>query len=380
MTSVPSDTTFMKRALSLAAKGRGRTSPNPMVGAVIVKHGRIVGEAYHRQPGEPHAEILALHQAGPRARGAVLYVTLEPCCHTQKRTPPCVPLLQQSGLARVCVAMVDPNPRVNGRGIHALQQAKLAVSVGILEQEARRLNEMYIYWITTGRPFVILKGAMTLDGKIATSTGESLWITGERARQDVHRLRSLVDAIMVGARTVMTDDPELSVRRKQRTPSRRAGRQPVRVVLDSHLRIPAQARVFQWVGEQPTILCTTAQAPPSKIHLLQERGVQVWVFPVQDGMVSLKSCLIQLGKTGISSVLLEGGSTMNASALRQGLVNRVRLYLAPMLLGGQDAKGLIGGFSPKKLHHAWPLAECQLKKFGKDWLMTATVEPRQKPA
>ena len=367
----------MKRALSLAAKGKGRTSPNPMVGAVIVKHGHIVGEAWHRKPGEPHAEILALHQAGPRARGGVLYVTLEPCCHTNKRTPPCVPLLLQSGLARVCVAMVDPNPQVKGRGIHALEQANLPVSVGVLENEARRLNEVYGYWMTTGRPLVILKGAMTLDGKIATSTGESRWMTGERARQDVHRLRNQMDAIMVGVGTILADDPELSARGKTTT-GKRVGRQPVRVVLDSQLRIPLKAKILQWVGEQPTILCTTTQAPQKKIQLLRERGIHVWVFPAQAGMVSLKPCLTRLGKEGLTSVLLEGGSTVNASALQQGLVNRVRLYLAPTLLGGQDAKGLIGGLSPKKLDRAWPLADCQLRKIGSDWLVTGTIEPRRK--
>ena len=344
-----------------------------MVGAVIVKDGQIVGEAYHRKPGEPHAEVLALHQAGPKARGGVLYVTLEPCCHTAKRTPPCVPLLIQSGLARVCVAMVDLNPQVNGRGILTLKQANLSVSVGVLEKEARHLNEVYGYWITTGRPFVILKGAMTLDGKIATSTGESLWITGERARQDVHHLRSQVDAIMVGARTVLADDPELSVRGKQLTTRTRVGRQPVRVVLDSQLRIPLKARIFQWIGEQPTILCTTTQAPPKKIHLLRERGVQVWVFRQQAGMVPFKACLSRLGQHGLTSVLLEGGSTVNASALQKGLVNRVRLYMAPTLLGGQDAKGLIGGRSPRTLQQAWPLADVQFKKLGTDWLITGTL-------
>ncbi|MDH3503946.1 MAG: bifunctional diaminohydroxyphosphoribosylaminopyrimidine deaminase/5-amino-6-(5-phosphoribosylamino)uracil reductase RibD [Nitrospirota bacterium] len=367
----------MKRALSLAAKGKGRTSPNPMVGAVIVKDGQIVGEAFHRQPGEPHAEILALHHAGPRARGGVLYVTLEPCCHTNKRTPPCVPLLIQSGLARVCVAMVDPNPQVNGRGLQQLKKANLPVFVGVLEQDARHLNEVYGYWITTGRPLVIIKGAMTLDGKIATASGESRWITGERARQDVHRLRSQVDAILVGVGTVMADDPELSARGKTTTRTR-VGRQPVRVVLDSQLRIPPNAKILQWVGEQPTILCTTTQAPPKKIQLLRERGIQVWVLPVQAGMVSLKACLSRLGKEGLTSVLIEGGSTVNASALQQGLVNRVRLYLAPTLLGGQDAKGLIGGQSPKKLDRAWPLADCQLKKLGKDWLVTGTIEAGRK--
>ncbi len=378
MTSVPSDVTYMKRALSLAAKGKGRTSPNPMVGAVIVKHGHIVGEAWHHKPGEPHAEILALHQAGPRARGGVLYVTLEPCCHSRKRTPPCVPLLIQSGLARVCVAMIDPNPQVNGRGIHALTQAGLPVSVGVLEAEARHLNEVYGYWITTGRPFVVLKGAMTLDGKIATATGESRWITGERARQDAHRLRSQVDAILVGVGTVVADDPELSARGKKTTTGTRVGRQPVRVVLDSQLRIPLKAKILRWVGEQPTILCTTTQAPSQKIELLNKRGIQVWVLPGQAGRVSLKACLSRLGKEGLTSVLIEGGGTVNASALQQGFVNRVRLYMASMLLGGQDAQGLIGGMSPKKLDQAWPLADVQLKKLGKDWLVTGTIEPRRK--
>ncbi|MCA9500907.1 MAG: bifunctional diaminohydroxyphosphoribosylaminopyrimidine deaminase/5-amino-6-(5-phosphoribosylamino)uracil reductase RibD [Nitrospira sp.] len=366
----------MKRALSLAAKGKGRTSPNPMVGAVIVKNGQIVGEAYHRRSGEPHAEILALHQAGPQARGAVLYVTLEPCCHTRKRTPPCVPFLIQSGLARICVAMVDPNPQVSGRGLQQLKHAKVPVSVGVCELDARHLNEVYAYWITTGRPLVVLKGAMTLDGKIATATNESHWITGERARQDVHRLRNQMDAILVGVGTVIADDPELSARGRTMT-NRRVGRQPVRVVLDSRLRIPSHAKVLQWVGEQPTILCTTTQAPLPKIQHYRKRGIQVWVLPRHAGRVSLKACLSRLGKEGLTSVLIEGGGTLNATALQQGLVNRVRLYMAPMLLGGQDAMGLIGGQSPKKLDRARPLADCQLKKLGNDWLVTGTIDPRK---
>ena len=365
----------MKRALSLAAKGKGRTSPNPMVGAVIVKDGQIVGEAYHRQSGEPHAEILALHRAGPRARGGVLYVTLEPCCHTNKRTPPCAPLLIQSGLERVCVAMVDPNPQVNGRGLQQLKHANVPVSVGVLEQAARHLNKVYAYWITTGRPLVTLKGAMTLDGKIATATGESRWITGERARQDVHRLRNQMDAILVGVGTVIADDPELSARGTTMT-NKRVGRQPVRVVLDSRLRIPSNAKVLQWVSEQPTILCTTTQAPPQRIAHLRKRGIQVWVLPGQAGRVSLKACLSRLGKEGLTSVLIEGGGTVNAAAFQQGLVNQVRLYMTPKLLGGQDAIGLIGGKSPKALNRAWPLADCQLKKLGNDWLVTGTIEPR----
>ncbi len=377
MTTGHSDHFYMKRALSLAARGKGKTNPNPMVGAVVVHQGQIVAEAYHRQAGQPHAEILALHRAGPRARGGVLYVTLEPCCHSHKRTPPCVPLLVQSDLSRVCVAMCDPNPQVAGRGIQALKQAGIDVSVGILETEAQQLNEIYIHWITTGRPFLILKGAMTLDGKIATGSGQSKWITGEKARQDVHHIRSQVDAVMVGIGTVLADNPELSARGSMSENGRRIGRQPVRVVLDSRLRIAPKAKVLRWVHEQPTIVCTTAQASNNKIQALKKQGVQVFVLPQKSGKVSLKAVLALLGKEGLSSVLLEGGSTLNASALHEGLVNQVRLYVAPQLLGGQDAKSLIGGTSPTTLAKSWHLINPQLKKIGQDWLVTANIVRHQ---
>ena len=377
MTTVYPDQIYMKRALSLAARGKGKTNPNPMVGAVIVSQGHVVGEAYHHQAGKPHAEILALHRAGPRARGGVLYVTLEPCCHSHKRTSPCVPLLIQSGLTRVCVAMADPNPQVSGQGIHMLKRAGLQVSIGVLEDEAQELNAVYRHWITTGRPFVILKGAMTLDGKIATRTGQSKWITGDQARQDVHRVRSQVDVVMVGIGTVLADNPELSARGSKGATGARAGRQPVRVVLDSRLRIPVKSKILQWVHEQPTIVCTTAQASPKKIQTLREQDVQVWVLPQKKGRVSLKASLAQLGKEGMSSVLLEGGSTLNASALHEGLINQVRLYVAPLLMGGQDAKSLIGGVSPKTLEQAWRLVNPELKKIGQDWLLTANIDSRK---
>ena len=377
MTTVQSDRLYMKRALSLAARGKGKTNPNPMVGAVIVNQGRIVAEAYHHQAGKPHAEILALHRAGPRARGGVLYVTLEPCCHIRKRTPPCVPLLIQSGLVRVCVAMADPNPQVSGQGIHMLKRSRLQVTVGVLEEEAQELNVVYQHWITTGRPFVILKGAMTLDGKIATRTGQSKWITGDLARQDVHRVRSQVDAVMVGIGTVLADNPELSARGSKGATGPRMGRQPVRVVLDSRLRIPFKAKILQWVHEQPTIVCTTAQASPKKIQSLKELGVQVWILPQKKGRVSLKASLTELGTKGLSSVLLESGSTLNASALHEGLVNQVRLYVAPLLMGGQDAKSLIGGVSPKTLEQTWHLVSQELKKIGEDWLVTAKIASRK---
>jgi len=375
VTAVPSDYLYMKRALSLAARGKGKTNPNPMVGAVIVNHGRVVGEAYHQQAGQPHAEVLALHQAGPRARGGVLYVTLEPCCHTNKRTPPCVPFLVQSGIKKVCVAMADPNPQVSSHGVQRLKRAGIEVFVGVLEEEAQQLNEVYRQWITTGRPFVTLKGAMTLDGKIATKTGHSKWITGEPARRDVHRVRSQTDAVIVGIGTVMADNPELSARESKKSSMQRRGRQPVRVVLDSHLRIPSTAKVLTWVHEQPTIVCTTAKASPKKIKTLKARGIQVWVLPQKNGMVSLKATLGKLGKAGMSTVLIEGGSTLNASALQEGLVNKVRLYVAPKLLGGQDTKSLIGGVGPKAIEQGWHLLKPELKRIGQDWLVEGNLNP-----
>ena len=376
MTSVQSNHLYMTRALSLAARGKGKTNPNPMVGAVIVNQGRVVGEAYHHQAGKPHAEILALHQAGPRARGGVLYVTLEPCCHSHKRTPPCVPLLVQSGLKRVYVAMADPNPQVRGQGVQQLKRAGLEVVEGLLEEEAQLLNEVYRYWITTGRPFVTLKGAMTLDGKIATKTGQSKWITDERARRDVHRIRGQADAVMVGIGTVVADNPHLSAREPKNGSMKRKGRQPVRVVLDSHLRISLKANVLSWCHEQPTIICTTAQASSHKIQTLKDRGIPVWVIPQKNGRVSLKVVLSKLGKAGMSSVLLEGGGTLNASALHEDLVNQVRLYVAPRLLGGQDAKSLIGGGSPKMIDQAWSLVNPEFKKIGRDWLVLGSLHPR----
>ncbi len=376
MTFVTSDRYYMTRALSLATRGKGKTNPNPMVGAVLVNQGKIISEAYHHKAGQPHAEILVLHQAGTRARGGTLYVTLEPCCHNRKRTPPCVPLLINSGLSRICVAMADPNPHVNGQGLGKLTQAGLEVSVGILKEEAQDLNEVYCHWITTGRPFVTLKGAMTVDGKIATRTGQSQWITGEQARQDVHRVRSQVDAVMVGIGTVLADDSDLSVRRIGQTVPRRVGRQPIRIVLDSRLRIPVKANILRWIHEQPTIVCTTARATQKKILALQAQGVEVWVLPQKSGKVSLKAVLNRLGKKRIASVLLEGGSTLNATALQEGVVNAVRCYIAPLLLGGQDAKGLIGGASPSQLKAAWHLINPRLKKIGLDWLVTAKVQPQ----
>ena len=366
MISVSKDQIFMTRALSLAKQGKGSTGPNPMVGAVIVNRGKIVGEGFHRKPGEPHAEVMALHHAGPRARGGVLYVTLEPCVHLKKRTPPCVPLLLQAELKRICVAMADPNPQVAGKGMQALKRAGLVVTLGTCEGEARQLNDAYIHWMQTGRPLVTLKGAMTLDGKIATKTGQSKWITGEKARQDLHHIRRQVDAILIGIGTILSDNPDLSARGPNPQSRLRSGRQPVRVVLDSRLRIPLSARLLRWVVEQPTIVCTTSRASAEKIRQVEQKGGQVWILPLRSGHVSLPAVLKRLGQEGLLSVLIEGGATLNASALRDKVVDRVRLYLAPKLLGGQDAKGFIGGSSPKRIQAAWEIGEMSVKSLGVD--------------
>jgi len=377
------DTQYMMRALRLAARGRGLTSPNPMVGTVVVSGKRVVGEGFHRQAGSPHAEVIALRAAGRRARGATLYVTLEPCSHTRKRTPPCVPAIIAAGLRRVIVAMRDPNPQVSGRGISRLRRAGIEVAVGCLCEEAERLNEMYCHWIRTGRPFVVLKAAMTLDGKIATATGESQWITGDAARRHVHHLRSQLDAVMVGIGTVLRDDPQLTVRLADRRSNTPAARQPLRVIVDSTLRIPSTARVLSPGIRAGTgsavMLATTAKAPRSRIERLRARGVSVLVLPAQDGRVSLRACLTRLGQMGITSVMIEGGSELNASALHDGLVNRALLYIAPSLLGGQDAKGVIGGRSPKRLAKALPLTDIRLHRVGRDVLVEGTVRTKRPP-
>ncbi|MBA2251096.1 MAG: bifunctional diaminohydroxyphosphoribosylaminopyrimidine deaminase/5-amino-6-(5-phosphoribosylamino)uracil reductase RibD [Nitrospirales bacterium] len=363
----------MKRALRLAAKGRGRTSPNPMVGAVIVSRSRIVGQGYHHRAGDPHAEVLALRAAGKQARGGTLYVTLEPCCHTRKRTPPCVPVLVESGLRRVVVATPDPNPQVKGRGVSRLRRACIDVTVGCCREEAEQLNEAYIHWITTGRPFLTLKAAMTLDGKIATAGGDSRWITGREARLQIHRLRGQVDAVMVGIGTVLHDDPQLTAR-----PPGSKVRQPVRVILDSRLRIPLNAKVLSTKGGGEVVIVTTRHAATPRIENLQRLGATIVIVPAEHGRVSLNVCLTELGKRGITSVLLEGGSELNASALSGGLVHRLQLYVAPTLLGGQNAKGVFGGTSPTSLTDAQPLKDVQLKRIGRDVFIDAMVATRSK--
>ncbi len=357
------DEAFMRRALELAARARGKTSPNPLVGAVVVKDGAVVGEGYHRKAGEPHAEVHALEQAGSRARGATLYVNLEPCCHFG-RTPPCTEAIIRAGIARVVAATLDPNPLVSGKGVARLREAGISVEVGVLEKEARRLNEVFFKYITTRLPFVTLKAALSLDGKIATAAGESKWITGEEARRFVHELRAQHDAVMVGIGTVLADDPSLTVRLVE------TERQPRRIVVDSRLRIPLESQLVRTAREVPTIVAAVAGlAPPEKKDALAARGVAVWELPGDQGRVDLGALAAALGRAEVTSVLLEGGATLNAAALAAKLVDKLVFFFAPLLIGGRDAPGPVGGEGVPRLEEAVKVAELEWRQVGRDLLV-----------
>ena len=337
---------FMQRALDLARRAKGRTSPNPLVGAVIVKDGKVIGEGYHQKAGAPHAEVHALNAAGEDAKGATLYTTLEPCCHWG-RTPPCTEGLIRAGIAQVYVGEVDPNPSVAGKGVQQLQNAGINVHVGVLRQEAADLNEVHRKYIQTGRPFVILKTAMSLDGKIATASGESQWITSEASRQRGHEVRDAVDAILVGRGTVARDNPALTTRLQDRK-----GQDAIRIVLDSHGRTRPDARIFNTESEAGVIMAVTPEAPTENVNTLERADAEVIAVPDAHNKVCFKSLMEILGKREITSVLIEGGSQINASALAAGIVDKVMCFIAPKLIGGQHAPGPIGGVGIQSLTEA----------------------------
>lgn len=367
MTSPVDDLTFMRRALELASRAHGLTSPNPLVGAVVVRHGAVIGEGYHREAGAPHAEIEALRAAGEAARGATLYVTLEPCVH-QGRTGPCVPEVLAAGISRVVVATTDPNPKVNGRGLAALSADGMEVTVGILEAEARELNRAFFTYMIEHRPFVTLKAACSLDGKIAAWDKTSRWITGEPARQEAHRLRSRVDAIVVGIGTVLADDPLLTVRLPEPWP-----REPFRVVVDSRARTPLTARALTAGRPERALIAVTELAPLDRIRMLEARGATVLSLPVRDGRVDLASLLRALAEREVTALLLEGGGGLNAAFLEAGLVDRVAIFVAPVLLGGASAPSLVGG-AGRSLKEAFRLARVAVRQVGGDLLIEGDVE------
>lgn len=328
----------MQRALDLAKRAKGRTSPNPLVGAVIVKNGKVIGEGYHQKAGTAHAEVHARNAAGENARGATIYVTLEPCCHWG-RTPPCTEALINAGIAEVYIAEVDPNPKVAGKGVRQLEEAGLHVHVGLCAQEAADLNEIYRKYIQTGMPFVILKTAMSLDGKIATVSGESQWITSEVSRQHGHRIRDLVDAVLVGRGTLERDNPALTTRLRDRH-----GQDAIRVVLDSRASTPTDARIFNPESDAGVIIAVTSDAPAGNVTALEKAGAEVITVTAVDGnRVCFKRLMEILGSREITSVLIEGGGEINASAITAGVVDKVMCFIAPKIIGGQNAPGPIGG-------------------------------------
>jgi diaminohydroxyphosphoribosylaminopyrimidine deaminase / 5-amino-6-(5-phosphoribosylamino)uracil reductase len=332
----------MRRALELATRGWGRVSPNPLVGCVLVRDGRVVGEGWHEGPGSEHAEAMALRSAGPRASGATAFVTLEPCDH-YGRTPPCARALIDAGVEGVVAATRDPNPAVDGSGFRALRDAGLSVADGLLEDEAIRQNLAFRTHVRTGRPFVVLKMASSLDGKAAARDGSSKWITGEEARADVQRLRAWADAVVVGSGTTLTDDPALTVR----DPAFASARPPLRVVVDASGRVPGDRRVFD--AAAPTLVVTTERVPAARRREWVDAGADVALLDGNDvGGVSLPALVEELGKRDVQGVLLEGGPALAWSAVRDGVVDQLVLYLAPRLVGGRDATGWLAGegFAP----------------------------------
>lgn len=359
------DMDYMRLALALAAKGRGWTNPNPMVGAVVMKDGHVIGEGYHHRCGGLHAEREALNACMESPAGATLYVTLEPCCH-HGRQPPCTEAILEAGISRVVVGSGDPNPLVAGKGLELLRAHGVEVEAGVLRAECDALNSVFFHYIHTKRPYVVMKYAMTLDGKIGTRTGASQWITGEEARQQVHRDRHRYAAIMAGVGTVLADDPLLTCRME-------GGRTPVRVICDTHLRTPMDSKIVRTVREVPTILAAS-EAAADRAAPYRDAGCQVWALPEKDGHVDLTALMERLGAAEIDSVLLEGGGTLNWAALESGIVQRVQAYIAPKLFGGAAAKSPVAGLGVETPAQAVKLKNITVTQIGEDFLLEGEVD------
>lgn len=360
------DVNYMKKALELAEKGRGFTSPNPMVGAVIVKNGKIIGEGYHKKAVEPHAEVNAINAATESVEGATIYVTLEPCSHFGK-TPPCSDLIIDKQLKKVVIAATDPNPLVSGRGIQRIRNAGIEVVTGVCEKESHKLNEVFNFFITTKLPFVVMKYAMSLDGKIATETGQSKWISSEDSRRHAHHLRAHLSGIMVGIGTVLKDDPKLTCRIP-------GYKNPTRIILDSKLRIPLDSLVLSNQDEAPTLILTTRQAPESKRLDLQNKKIEVICVSEHMGKIDLKEAMRVLGEKGIDSILLEGGGTLNASALSADIVNKLSVYIAPKLIGGEHAISPIRGHGVQNMEDVYKIKNMEINRISDDIHIEAIID------
>lgn len=358
------DSEYMKLALQAASAVEGRTWPNPMVGAVVVNNGRIVGMGAHLKAGEPHAEVHALRMADEHAKGGTLYVTLEPCSHYGK-TPPCADRVIEAGISHVVIAMLDPNPLVAGRGVELLKNAQIKVEIGVMEQEAKKMNEVWLTYIQKKRPFVWAKAAMTLDGKIAAATGDSKWITSPDARLEVHRMRNQVNAILVGIGTVLADDPQLTTRLPE------GGRNPARVVLDTHLRIPFSAKVLD--DSAATLIVCGMDVDQTKLGLLQEAGAEVIQLQPIHEKIPLDELLTELYKRNVTLLFVEGGGEVHGSFLHAGFIDKLTMFIAPKLIGGTGPSPIMGtGFS--NMANAIMLREMSIKKIGADFAITGYPE------
>ncbi len=364
-----SDTKYMSLAVSLAKRAEGVTTPNPLVGAVLVREGRVIGKGYHKRSGLPHAEIEAIFDAEKRGNvvnGSTLYVTLEPCCHTDKRTPPCVNSIIDKGISNVIVGTLDPNPKVSGRGIELLKKRGLKVRVGVAEEACKIINEAFFKYISSGIPFVTLKLACTLDGKIATMTGDAKWIGSEDQRNFAQRLRKKVDAIMVGIETVLLDDPQLTVRLRKK-----AIDQPVPIVLDSRLRIPIESRLLK-IHKSPLIIATD-KANLEKKKNLEQSGSRVLIFDSNiNGKIDLPNLLKKLGELEITSVLIEGGSRVAASALNQRVVDKIVLFYAPKIIGAEGIS-MVGDLNVLKVKEALSIRDVKVKIFGDELMIEGYI-------
>ncbi len=363
------DEQYMREALALARLGRGRTSPNPVVGAIIVKNGRVVGRGWHQKAGTAHAEIHALAEAGTAANNATLYVTLEPCCH-HGRTGPCTEAIMAAGINRVVVAMTDPNPLVAGCGIGFLRENGIVVETDILSADAALLNAAFIKWISCNMPFVTLKNGISLDGKIATRTGNSRWITGEEARLEVHRMRDAADVIITGIGTVLADDPELTTRLPE------GGKSPVRLVVDRLARTPLTAKLVN-DNKAPTIIAVSGSAPMDRVAALAVKGVEVLTVPEVAGRLDLAAILRNLGRRGMTQVMVEAGGTLNSSFLFGNYVDRVVMFVAPKIIGGTGAPGPYGGAGSDLLTDAVELEEIIVSQKGPDLMIEGFVKRRE---
>lgn len=356
---------YMRLALELAERGRGKVNPNPMVGAVIVKENRVIGKGFHECYGEAHAEVNAFLNANEDVEGSTLYVTLEPCSHHGK-TPPCVDKIIHKKIKKVVIGSLDPNPLVSGKGVKKLIDAGIEVITGVLEDECKELNRVFMKYIVEKKPFVIMKTAMSLDGKISTKTGESKWITSYESRKCVHQLRDKVKGIMVGVNTIIADNPELTCRIEN-------GNNPIRIIVDSKLRIPVESKVLENQNLAKTIVATTNYADRTKKDEIEKKGVKVLIIKSLEERVDLQELMLQLGQENIDSILLEGGGTLNFSALKQGIVDKVQVYIAPKIIGGENSKAPVGGSGIEYLVDAFNLDNIKSKMIGEDILIEGYI-------